>query len=65
LLRCTESSAGNGAGDREAHRNDRDADLDLLLYGRRRVRQHGLALPHPFDNERAFRAGRWPTSALP
>ena len=41
--------------DREAHRNaPRTLDLDLLLYGRRRVRQHGLALPHPRMHERAF-----------
>jgi 2-amino-4-hydroxy-6-hydroxymethyldihydropteridine diphosphokinase len=41
--------------DREPHRNaPRTLDLDLLLYGRRRVRQHGLALPHPRMHERAF-----------
>jgi 2-amino-4-hydroxy-6-hydroxymethyldihydropteridine diphosphokinase len=41
--------------DLEAQRNaPRTLDLDLLLYGRRRVRQHGLALPHPRLHERAF-----------
>jgi 2-amino-4-hydroxy-6-hydroxymethyldihydropteridine diphosphokinase len=41
--------------DRETQRNaPRTLDLDLLLYGRRRVRQHGLALPHPRMHERAF-----------
>lgn len=41
--------------DREPHRNaPRTIDLDLLLYGRRRVRQPGLALPHPRMHERAF-----------
>jgi 2-amino-4-hydroxy-6-hydroxymethyldihydropteridine diphosphokinase len=41
--------------DLEARRNaPRTLDLDLLLYGRRRVRQHGLALPHPRLHERAF-----------
>jgi 2-amino-4-hydroxy-6-hydroxymethyldihydropteridine diphosphokinase len=41
--------------DREPHRNaPRTLDLDLLLYGRRRARQHGLALPHPRMHERAF-----------
>lgn len=41
--------------ERELHRNaPRTLDLDLLLYGRRRVRLHGLALPHPRMHERAF-----------
>jgi 2-amino-4-hydroxy-6-hydroxymethyldihydropteridine diphosphokinase len=39
----------------EPHRNaPRTLDLDLLLYGRRRVRLHGLTLPHPRMHERAF-----------
>jgi 2-amino-4-hydroxy-6-hydroxymethyldihydropteridine diphosphokinase len=39
----------------EAGRNaPRTLDLDLLLYGRRRVRQSGLTLPHPRMHERAF-----------
>lgn len=46
------------------HRRDRHADarrnaartldLDLLLYGRRRLHQSGLTLPHPRMHERAF-----------
>lgn len=32
----------------------RTLDLDLLLYGRRRVKQAGLALPHPRMHQRAF-----------
>jgi len=32
----------------------RTLDLDLLLYGRRRIRQHGLTVPHPRMHERAF-----------
>ncbi len=32
----------------------RTLDLDLLLYGRRRLRQSGLALPHPRMHQRAF-----------
>ncbi|MEO8741516.1 MAG: 2-amino-4-hydroxy-6-hydroxymethyldihydropteridine diphosphokinase [Casimicrobiaceae bacterium] len=32
----------------------RTLDLDLLLYGRRRLRQRDLALPHPRMHQRAF-----------
>jgi 2-amino-4-hydroxy-6-hydroxymethyldihydropteridine diphosphokinase len=32
----------------------RTLDLDLLLFGRRRLRQSGLALPHPRMHQRAF-----------
>ena len=32
----------------------RTLDLDLLLFGRRRVRVPGLAVPHPRMHERAF-----------
>lgn len=32
----------------------RTLDLDLLLYGRRRLRQPALALPHPRMHQRAF-----------
>jgi 2-amino-4-hydroxy-6-hydroxymethyldihydropteridine diphosphokinase len=32
----------------------RTLDLDLLLYGRRRIRLPGLTLPHPRMHERAF-----------
>ena len=41
--------------DAEPHRNaPRTLDLDLLLYGRRRIRLPGLAVPHPRMHERAF-----------
>jgi len=32
----------------------RTLDLDLLIYGRRRVRQPGITLPHPRMHQRAF-----------
>jgi 2-amino-4-hydroxy-6-hydroxymethyldihydropteridine diphosphokinase len=41
--------------DRERHRNaPRTLDLDLLLYGRRRIRTPALTVPHPRMHERAF-----------
>jgi 2-amino-4-hydroxy-6-hydroxymethyldihydropteridine diphosphokinase len=41
--------------DLEAWRNAaRTLDLDLLLYGRRRVRVPGLTVPHPRMHQRAF-----------
>ena len=41
--------------DDEAQRNaPRTLDLDLLLYGRRRIRLPGLTVPHPRMHERAF-----------
>ena len=40
---------------RESHRNaPRTLDLDLLLYGRRRIRLPALTVPHPRMHERAF-----------
>lgn len=39
----------------EPRRNaPRTLDLDLLLYGRRRIRLPGLTVPHPRMHERAF-----------
>ncbi len=39
----------------EQRRNaPRTLDLDLLLYGRRRIRLPGLTVPHPRMHERAF-----------
>ena len=39
----------------EPHHNaPRTMDLDLLLYGRRRMRLPGLTVPHPRMHERAF-----------
>jgi 2-amino-4-hydroxy-6-hydroxymethyldihydropteridine diphosphokinase len=41
--------------DHERGRNSpRTLDLDLLLYGRRRIRLAGLTVPHPRMHERAF-----------
>jgi 2-amino-4-hydroxy-6-hydroxymethyldihydropteridine diphosphokinase len=41
--------------DGERPRNaPRTLDLDLLLYGRRRLRVPGLTVPHPRMHERAF-----------
>jgi 2-amino-4-hydroxy-6-hydroxymethyldihydropteridine diphosphokinase len=41
--------------DAEPRRNaPRTMDLDLLLYGRRRIRLPGLTVPHPRMHERAF-----------
>lgn len=41
--------------DREPARNaPRTLDIDLLLYGRRRIRLPGLTVPHPRMHERAF-----------
>jgi 2-amino-4-hydroxy-6-hydroxymethyldihydropteridine diphosphokinase len=41
--------------DRETRRNAaRTLDLDLLLYGRRRMRVPGLTVPHPRMHQRAF-----------
>ncbi len=39
---------------RVARNAPRTLDLDLLLFGRRRARQSGLALPHPRMHQRAF-----------
>jgi 2-amino-4-hydroxy-6-hydroxymethyldihydropteridine diphosphokinase len=40
---------------RRSRRNaPRTLDLDLLLYGRRRMRISGLTVPHPRMHERAF-----------
>jgi 2-amino-4-hydroxy-6-hydroxymethyldihydropteridine diphosphokinase len=41
--------------DAEPRRNaPRTLDIDLLLYGRRRIRLAGLTVPHPRMHERAF-----------
>jgi len=41
--------------DHESRRNAaRTLDVDLLLFGRRRIRSPGLAVPHPRMHERAF-----------
>ena len=44
-----------GQGRRRARRNaPRTLDIDLLLFGRRRIRIPGLTVPHPRMHERAF-----------
>ena len=40
--------------DRERRNAPRTLDLDLLLFGRRRIRLPGLTVPHPRMHERAF-----------
>lgn len=47
----TERREGRGGGDRAG---PRPLDLDLLLYGDRRVSGSGLEVPHPRMAERAF-----------
>ena len=54
----------------ETRRNaPRTIDLDLLLYGRRRVNLPGLTVPHPRMHERAFvlrpLVDLAPTTAIP
>lgn len=56
LARCQEEEAAAGrppvgAADRGGSRT---LDLDLLLYGRRRLRTDALVVPHPRLTERAF-----------
>jgi len=42
-------------GRRRSHRNAaRTLDIDLLLFGRRRIRVPGLTAPHPRMHQRAF-----------
>jgi len=54
----------------ERRRNaPRTLDLDLLLYGRRRIRLPGLTVPHPRMHERAFvlrpLVDLFPTATIP
>ena len=53
---CIRSSAAStGGASASAKRNaSRTLDIDLLLYGRRRMRVPGLTVPHPRMHERAF-----------
>lgn len=46
-----EASRGRTRGERDAART---LDLDLLLYGARRIDEPGLSVPHPRLHERAF-----------
>lgn len=61
-----EEGAGRDRGPK-GHRGDRPLDLDLLLYGERRIREEGLVVPHPRMSHRSFVlvplaevAGDWP-----
>jgi 2-amino-4-hydroxy-6-hydroxymethyldihydropteridine diphosphokinase len=53
-LQAIERRQRRSRGDRSRHNLPRTLDLDLLIYGRRRIRQPGLTVPHPRMHERAF-----------
>jgi 2-amino-4-hydroxy-6-hydroxymethyldihydropteridine diphosphokinase len=53
-LRAIERRLGRRRRPREPRNAPRVLDLDLLLYGRRRIERPGLTLPHPRMHERAF-----------
>jgi len=44
---------------REVHWGDRTLDLDLVTYGRERIADPGLVVPHPRAHERAFVLAPW------
>jgi len=44
---------------REVHWGDRTLDLDIITYGRERIADHGLTIPHPRAHERAFVLAPW------
>ncbi len=44
---------------REVRWGDRTLDLDIVTYGRERVADHGLTIPHPRAHERAFVLAPW------
>ena len=54
--RCIRSNAARegGATSRRSATPSRTLDIDLLLYGRRRMRVPGLTVPHPRMHQRAF-----------
>jgi 2-amino-4-hydroxy-6-hydroxymethyldihydropteridine diphosphokinase len=53
-LHAIERRQRRSRDDRARHNLPRTLDLDLLIYGRRRIRQPGLTVPHPRMHERAF-----------
>jgi len=53
-LRAIERRLGRRRPPDERRNAPRVIDLDLLLYGRRRVSRPGLVIPHPRMHERAF-----------
>jgi dihydroneopterin aldolase/2-amino-4-hydroxy-6-hydroxymethyldihydropteridine diphosphokinase len=44
---------------REVHWGDRTLDLDIILYGRERMSDPALVIPHPRAHERAFVLAPW------
>jgi 2-amino-4-hydroxy-6-hydroxymethyldihydropteridine diphosphokinase len=53
-LRAIERGLGRRRACGEPRNAPRVLDLDLLLYGRRRIARPGLVVPHPRMHERAF-----------
>lgn len=53
-LHAIERRQGRQRDARTPRNSARTLDLDLLLFGRRRVASAGLALPHPRMHQRAF-----------
>jgi 2-amino-4-hydroxy-6-hydroxymethyldihydropteridine diphosphokinase len=54
LERLLAIERAQGRPRRHAHHGPRTLDLDLLLYGDRRIERPGLTLPHPQLHRRAF-----------
>jgi 2-amino-4-hydroxy-6-hydroxymethyldihydropteridine diphosphokinase len=57
LARLTAIEQRHGRESRAERNTPRTLDLDLLLYGRRRLAQPALTIPHPRMHERAFVLG--------
>ncbi|HUH94126.1 MAG TPA: 2-amino-4-hydroxy-6-hydroxymethyldihydropteridine diphosphokinase [Casimicrobiaceae bacterium] len=53
-LQAIEHRFGRRRAPRERRNAPRVLDLDLLLFGRARIRRRGLAIPHPRMHQRAF-----------
>jgi len=53
-LRAIERRLGRRRAAGEQRNAPRTLDLDLLLYGRRRIARPGLVVPHPRMHQRAF-----------
>lgn len=55
LLRlCQKIEAENGRPADHEHYVSRTLDLDIILFGRRSIREPGLTIPHPLARQRAF-----------
>jgi 2-amino-4-hydroxy-6-hydroxymethyldihydropteridine diphosphokinase len=54
---------------REIRNGPRTLDLDIVLYGDRRIDEPGLTIPHPRAHERAFvlepLVDVWPEAVIP